>query len=534
MLGMAGLSACGGGSGFGPEDRKVLTVSEVSSSCDIAPGETCQDFQLVVKNDQADRPSWSATPSNGQVVVQSAVYQKLADDTWRMSFAVTPDLPTGTYTGSITLSPFNIPVKYNYLPANLSYKVTVGALQGQLTALAPLAGAADWEGSNGNAAHTGFVPATLDAARFARRWSWKYTAQAVSERMSPVVASNGQVYFALGKTIKDKDNQYLDISTLTALSEHDASIRWTLPLTMKGRLGTPAVAGNRLIITDGKYLHAVDAGTGVKLAEAAYATTTGVVVTGNLQMAPTMFDGNVYIGGNNDIISGSASTAQTAWSVSLGLPLLGNVDDWTPAVNTTTVVTNTAGTLSAYQRSNGVRQFSVAVPGQVVGGLDKSSLHQAPVLVDEQTVLLLNQRRIAGKWTDNSLSVVDLASRTVRWNVNGQFTTQPVVARGVVYVGNQATAALEARSLTDGAVLWSWPLAEGKAAYFGGDVIATNNVLFIAGDKAIYAIDLASHKLVWRFGMTGGLSLSRSGVLYIRNAQDGVNATSWLTAINLQ
>lgn len=538
VLGMVSLSACGGGGGlFGPEDRKVLSLSEVSNSCDIAPGESCQGVGLVVRNDQQDRPGWTATPSNGLTIVQSADYQKIADNTWRMSFAVTPDLPAGTYTGTITLSPLNLfSIKYNDLPASLSYKVTVGAPQGTLSALAPLAGASDWEGSNGNAAHTGYVPLTFDAARFTRRWSWQHTAQEVGEHMSPVVAANGLVYFSLGKSVEDKDNKnhYLGINTLTALSEQDASVRWTLPQTMTGGLGTPAVSGNRLVLTDGKYLHAFDADNGVKLAQAAYPITTGVLAAGNAQMAPTMFDGNVYMGGYNDVVSASASTAQAAWSVSLGLPLLGNVDDWTPAVNASSVVTNTAGTLSAYQRGSGERQFSVAVPGLVVGGIDKSGLHQAPVLVDEQTVLLLNQRRIAGKWTDNSLSVVDLGARAVRWTVPGQFTTQPVVARGVIYVGNQATAALEARSVTDGAVLWSWPLAEGKGSYFGGDVIATNTLLFVAGDKATYAIDLASHKVVWRFGMTGGLSLSRNGVLYIRSAQDGARSTSWLTAINLQ
>lgn len=539
MLGMAGLTACGGGAEklLGAEDRKVLTLSELSNHCEVAPGESCDNFQVVLKSDIDDKPLWEASLSGGVKVVQSADFQKLADNTWRVVLAVAPDLPAGSYAGKITFSPLNLlPLKYNNLPAELPYTVTIGTPQGKLTALAPLMGGADWEGTNGNAAHTAYVPASPDASRFSRRWSWKNTAQEVGVHMSPVVAANGLVYFSLGKTVEDKDNKnhYLYSNTLTALSEQDASVRWTLAQTLPGSLGAPAVAGKRLVMTDGKNVHTVDSVNGVKLAEAAQATTTGIVISGNPVTAPTIVDGNVYIGAHNDVISADTSTAQAAWSVSLGLSLLGNVDDWTPAVNASTVFSNTAGTLSAYQRSNGALQFRVAVPGQVLGGADKSSLRQAPVLIDDQTVLLLNQRPLAGKWADNSLSVVDLGSRAVRWTVTGQFTTQPVVARGVIYVGNQATAALEARSVADGAVLWRWPLADGKASYFGGDMIVTDTLLFVATDKATHAIDLASRKAVWRYGMAGSLSLSRNGVLYIASAQDLANATSWLTAINLQ
>lgn len=75
----------------------------------------------------------------------------------------------------------------------------------------------------------------------------------------------------------------------------------------------------------------------------------------------------------------------------------------------------------------------------------------------------------------------------MRWSVNGQFTTQPVVVQGVLYVGNHATASLEARSLATGAVLWSWPLSAVKEERFGGDLIATNKLLFVAGQGHVCA-----------------------------------------------
>jgi len=216
------------------------------------------------------------------------------------------------------------------------------------------------------------------------------------------------------------------------------------------------------------------------------------------------------------------------------LPITASVDEWTPAVNSSTVYSNTAGSLRAFNRVSGTQQWSLAVPGQVLSGLNKSSLRQAPVLPDDHTVLLLNQRSAAGSSTDNSLSLVDTDSRQLRWTVNGQFTTQPVTAQGVLYVGNQATAALEARSIATGAVLWSWPLSAVNEARFGGDVIVTNNLLFVAGETATYALDLASQKVVWSYRVGGKLALSRNGVLYIRAVASNFVGTSSLTAINLK
>ncbi|MNN74907.1 hypothetical protein D3C81_1911590 [compost metagenome] len=118
--------------------------------------------------------------------------------------------------------------------------------------------------------------------------------------------------------------------------------------------------------------------------------------------------------------------------------------------------------------------------------------------------------------------------------MQGQFSTQPVVAQGIVYVGNQASRALEARQFGDGALLWRWPLDTALDEYFGGDLIVTGNLLFVGGRNNTYAIDLASRKAVWTYRMGGSLALSRHGVLYIRHNTDLPGSSMVLTAINLQ
>lgn len=538
MLALSSLAGCGGSGGiFGPKDRHVLQLSEVSSNCDMAPGEACTDVNVVVRSDLGDRPLWSASDSNGVTVFQLSDQQKLSDNSWRFTFKPVPGLAPGTYTGKITLSPLNVlEFEYHNLPESMPYKVVVAPLKGNMPALAALPGAADWQGTNGNAAHTGLVPVDLDAGKFSRRWTWEYVGGEKTYRMSPPVAANGLVYFSQEQSAADSQDakKLIYTNTLTALSEHDSSVQWRTPQTLDGALSAPGVSGTRLAMAGLTSVHTFDAVSGVKLATATQPQTNGILTAASPLTAPTLAGTSVYVGGNNDVISADATTAGNRWFLSLGLSRLGNVDEWTPAVDASTVYSNTAGTLRAINRADGTLQWSLAVPGQVLNSLSRSSLYQAPVLADAHSVLLLNQRLASAYALDNSLTLVDTDARQVRWSVNGQFSTQPVVGQGVLYVGNQATASLEARSLATGAVLWSWPLSAVKEERFGGDLIATNKLLFVAGQKGTYALDLASQKSVWSFRLAGKLALSRNGVLYIRSVSENGNATSRLTAINVQ
>jgi len=485
------------------------------------------------------RPLWEEKPAAaGSKVFDGVKPIKQADGSWIMDFSVKQGLAQGTYTGtvdfSVAVSPY--PGTPNYQPRTASYNIVVAGLKGQLNTLQALAGAGDWEGTNGNAAHTGLVPVKLDAGKFSRRWTWEYNGGDKVSRVSPVVAANGLVYFSVEQSVADSPGsaKVTYTNTLIALSESDSTEQWRTPQTLSSGLSAPGVSGTRLAMADTSSVFTFDALSGARLATVRQPQTSGLLIATSPLTAPTLSGANVYVGGNNDVISSDATTAQNLWSSSLGLSTLANVDEWTPAVNTSTVYSNTAGTLRAFNRVSGAQQWSLAVPGQVLGGLNKSSLRQAPVLPDDHTVLLLNQRPVAGSSADNSLSLVDADSRQLRWTANGQFTTQPVTGQGVVYVGNQATASLEARSLATGAVVWSWPLSTVKEERFGGDLIVTNNLLFIAGEKGTYALDLASQKAVWTFRIAGKLALSRNGLLYIRTVNEGGTGVARLTAINLQ
>lgn len=515
-----------------------MSLAAVSGSCTAQPGATCDDIHVTVR--LADgvtdaRPQSQEKPASGTAgVLLPAERQKQADGSWLLTFKAASNLVPGVYTGKIELS---LPVTAGlYKTESMDYKVTVVPLAGSMGALQALPGVGDWEGVNGNAAHTGLVPATFDSRRFTRRWTWLGASSSRAVVGSPVVAANGLVYVSQQSAapVEGSSTKYVTTSTVTALSESDSQARWTQSVTSDGYLGAPAVSGSKLAMAGSDTVYIFDALAGGAPLGVRPPNTNGVLLGVSLATAPTFFGGNVYTGGNNDVSAIGAAMGQTRWSASLGLPKLGNVNEWTPAVNASTVYSHAAGTLTAMNIADGTTRFSVAVPGQVLGGLNKSGLRQASVLADAGSVLLLNQRPVAGEAADNSLSLVDVDSRAVRWTVQGQFSTQPVVAQGVVYVGNQASQALEARQLGDGALLWRWPLDTALDEHFGGDLIVTENLLFVGGRNNTYAIDLVSHKAVWTYRMGGSLALSRHGVLYIRQSTDLPGGSMVLTAINLQ
>lgn len=108
LLSLLSIAGCGGGGVFGPTDRHVLHLSEVSSNCNMAPAENCGDIHVVVSSDLAERPEWKASDSNGVAVFDRVDKEKLSDNTWRFTFRPATGLAPGMYTGNITLSTLNL------------------------------------------------------------------------------------------------------------------------------------------------------------------------------------------------------------------------------------------------------------------------------------------------------------------------------------------------------------------------------------------------------------------------------------------
>jgi outer membrane protein assembly factor BamB len=125
----------------------------------------------------------------------------------------------------------------------------------------------------------------------------------------------------------------------------------------------------------------------------------------------------------------------------------------------------------------------------------------------------------------NHLLHFNTSSLTLDWNVPGNYPQTPAYNAGVVYAVNNNPMQLEARSETDGSLLWSWPAPASGDVAFKSEVLLTKNLVFVSTNLSTYAVDLTTHKPVWSYPVSGNLALSSDGVLYL----EGVNT---LTAIN--
>jgi outer membrane protein assembly factor BamB len=198
-------------------------------------------------------------------------------------------------------------------------------------------------------------------------------------------------------------------------------------------------------------------------------------------------------------------------------------DMWTPAVDANAVYVYT-GSLAMFDPITGVSLGSIADPTFTNFVY---AMNGAPVLGATGSVFAANYVNAHIGGHENTLLNFDTSSKTIRWQVSGQYPTTPAYADGVLYVANNGPFRLEARAESDGALLWSWTPPDAAESSFFSEVLLTNNLVFVSSDRATYAIDRQTHHSVWKYPLPASLALSRSGILYL----EGVTT---LIAVNVK
>jgi hypothetical protein len=232
--------------------------------------------------------------------------------------------------------------------------------------------------------------------------------------------------------------------------------------------------------------------------------------------APTIEGGVVYsnCGSYGGMCAFSLADGTQNWFASLS-----QFDAWTPAVDENYVYSYLGGVLSALVKSTGQVAFTIRDPKFEFDG---SSTHGSPVLGTNGSVIALSGRNLH---QDNRLISFNTVTRAVNWSITGRYGGNPVLAKGVVYAINVPAGSyrvtLEARKETTGALLWRWtPPGDGDGPLSGyqgdhGELLVTDNLIFVATNKHVYAVDLATRASVWSYWKGGTMALSANGVLYI-------------------
>jgi outer membrane protein assembly factor BamB len=359
-------------------------------------------------------------------------------------------------------------------------------------ALTDWTGAADWTTFQGNAAHTGFVPVTVDPAAFNERWIATFD----GATLQPVAAAEGKIFVTTD-------------SRLFVLDELTGAQNWLYDFGNAGAPGPPAYGdGAVFTATSGApYLWGFDAGFGQIRFRALYESQ------GERYLAPVVIDKRVFFGGGQygGMYSMSATNGAQQW-----FDTLAQNSGHTPAVRDSLVYAYVAGRdaagLTVADTGSGTVAYRILDAGFTSGF--PPAMNTAPALGALDDALVTQGGR---------LIAFDLVNHSVRWQRAGSFTGAVTIAGGTLYVYNGG--AVEARQESDGALLWSWTLPDGAPS---GTILATSNVVFFGSSSTTWAFDRATHTSVWSYPAGGQLALTRGGVLLI------AQPTGVLAAIDLR
>lgn len=448
---------------------------------------------------------------------------------YTVGIRTTPIATPGTYTGNATIFLCNLTpcVLANAIPGSqvtVPYTLVVTP-EDLLLPVPSLSGLPEWETFQGTRSHTGYVPVVLNASAFASRWTW--VPPDATYWMNPVATGSGKV-------VVSRSNSFTTVSSLFAIDETSGITAWQHDFDVSGPSylpEPPAVWGGRvflsLLVPDSlrgraKTMQSFDLGSGNHV----FSTRTDS--QNQKYLAPTVTRGFVYSGGGEfggiNVFNGK--TGVRRWFTRLDECL-----NSTPAVDDNYVYTFGGNMLTVLDRTT----TEVYRTFQDINSSCRFR-ETAPILPGDGSVVML----VPGPNFNDSLFRYDLASATVTWRVAGQFANNPVVANGVVYVVNTESQQLEARSLDAGTFQWSWslpePVGRDPSNSPTGNLIVTDNLIFVGTAAGTYAVDLATRTVVWSTIRKGSLAISSNLVLYIATTgyvSSSVQSTGRIDAFDL-
>jgi outer membrane protein assembly factor BamB len=352
-----------------------------------------------------------------------------------------------------------------------------------------------WGTYQGNAAHTGYVPGSFNPSTLSLAWQ---TSLGTSS-LNPVTEGDGRVFVS--------QPTYFGNGGLHVLNASTGQEQWSTTFGRVFSVNPPAYANGMVYIQCGKgtqspppYLYAFNASDGTPVFRSQYSAQW------ERYLAPTPYAGNVYVDGGyyGGMYSFNGTTGQQNWFAHVP-----QYDGWTPAIDETYAYTYVGsgstspvkGVFMMVNLSTGTTAASVVDP---VYNWTGYTMNSAVVLGTQHDAFTINGGRFVC-W-DTTLDATHTPH--IAWSQTDNYTGQPTLANGVIYTLNGGT--LSALDENTGNMLWEWWPAGGGV--LRGTMVATDSILFVQSEDTTYAIDLASHKSVWSYPVSGPLALSEDKV----------------------
>ena len=376
----------------------------------------------------------------------------------------------------------------------------------------------DWANFQRNNAHTGYVAVRFDPTKFVK--AWEYTDEFPAGRIRPPAASRGLVLATIGR---DGGIAYAGTMRVKALDAATGAVRWTYDLGEQAHASGPSLANGMVHVTsmvsssNANPQWVLDLATGGFRNQMAFASQWSEfnqpAAEGSNAYVAAGFYGSVLYA--YDTVAGTKvwETTRTGGSIWDGQSL---------ALDATYLYYYSGSALDQVNRSTGNIVRSIAIPDYETETRDYEA---APVLDGNANVFLFSgDKRNDGR---NKIIGLSLNSGSAIWQTAAGYTTAFALKDGIIYGARQDAHVISAIDAANGAVLWSTALPGSDPIV--GNVIATENLLFVSSGTQTWAIDLkqSSHPVVWTAPTGGRLAITPDNYLLTTGMRDASRLTAY-------
>jgi outer membrane protein assembly factor BamB len=432
-----------------------------------------------------------ASDSAGGFVAPAPTLVSTKQSIYTVGLGWPASMPPGVYTGTLSIracEDSQCAQPYAGTLHSVDYTMTVNKV-------------GEWETLQRTSRHDGYVPITVDAARYHPAWTF----ESAGYLLSGVVTDSDTVYFS-------EPGSSTPVSVY-AKRATDGVTKWRRVFTsiygFGPDLAPPSVSDGVVYVAttaqEDTWVHALRASDGMQTYQSQFFTQWGSILN------PTVHNGKVYVnaGGYTGVVYAfNIADGSASWNASGGTYGMN-----TPAVDDDFVYSYNGETLDVFNATDGSVATSI---GPSPGGV-YDDYNASPMLGSADHVLTYGGN--ARYHQNRQLLDYSIANHAVRWMSIALYTSYPAVAKGVVYAASDETGTFDALDEATGRVLWSWKPSE-PTINFVGNVVVTDNVALVSTFNRIYAVDLRRHRAVWSAPTPGTISLSANRMLFVSSPLD--------------
>lgn len=302
--------------------------------------------------------------------------------------------------------------------------------------------------------------------RHLRGIKWRFSKASLAGSPSSPEVANGVVYFDGGD------------GNLYALEAETGQRLWKLEITAGEFSNLTILNGIAYGNEPEGYICAID----LQTRQQKWRAQIGALHNSN----PVIVEGVIYVGnGDGHLYAVDEETGKIVWS----FKTTKNMEITTPALaNSVVYIGSHDGHIYAIDAKTGQQKWQVEI-----GPLGIFPTDSFPVIVDEaQLCIMTGQRTLQVLNVETGQEIGQFEIGDV-----SSFTSSPVIANRVAYFTGSS---LKAVDIQTGQELWKQSDAQTGYRYFGASGLAVaDGTLYIAGEGAVYALELQFGQELWRF-----------------------------------